>query len=101
MRIPPKYLFLFALAFVNTSLAGLILYISPVLSYVGSVDQIPIIIEGLLTGALFSSMAGFFLSLVSKVQKINLIFSISISTTFKQRLLKNIPYGYNEGITPC
>ena len=79
MRIPAKYLFLFALAFVNTSLAGLILYISPVLSYVGSVDQIPIIIEGLLTGALFSSMAGFFLSFVSKVQKINLILSIIIS----------------------
>ena len=69
MRIPAKYLFLFTLAFVNTSLAGLILYIGPVLSYVGSVDQIPLIIEGLLTGAIFSSMAGFFLSFVSKVQK--------------------------------
>ena len=79
MRSPTKYLFLFVLALVNTSLAGLILYIGPVLSYVGSVDQIPIIIEGLLSGALFSSILGFLLSFVSRVQKINMILAIIIS----------------------
>ncbi len=79
MRSLTKYLFLFVLALVNTSLAGLILYIGPVLSYVGSVDQIPIIIEGLLTGAIFSSIIGYLLSFASRVQKINVILSIIIS----------------------
>jgi hypothetical protein len=79
MRILSKYLFLFTLAIVNTSLAGLILYISPVLSYVGSVDQIPIIIEGLLSGAIFSSIFGFILSFIPHRLNIKVTLSIILS----------------------
>ena len=79
MRILSKYLFLFTLAIVNTSLAGLILYISPVLSYVGSVDQIPIIIEGLLSGAIVSSIFGFILSFIPHRLNIKVTLSIIFS----------------------
>ena len=79
MRILSKYLFLFTLAIVNTSLAGLILYISPVLSYVGSVDQIPIIIEGLLSGAIVSSIFGFILSFIPHRLNIKVTLSIILS----------------------
>lgn len=75
-----KYLFLFVLSMVNTSIAGLVLYISPVLSYVGSVDQIPLIMEGLLSGALISSFAGFFIWLFAgSKQKILLSLSLAYS----------------------
>ena len=79
MRILSKYLFLFTLAIVNTSLAGLILYIFPVLSYVGSVDQIPIIIEGLLSGAIVSSIFGFILSFIPHRLNIKVTLSIILS----------------------
>ncbi|MHB8361884.1 MAG: hypothetical protein ACYDAO_06935 [Thermoplasmataceae archaeon] len=64
-----RFTFLIILSIISTSIAGIILYLTPILSHIGSVEQIPFIIEGLLIGALLSSILGFIIEVTINVHK--------------------------------